>query len=134
FQIGSTSFVDVPQLEIIPLPATMGGITPGGSAGVNAGGGGGMAAKDMVVLPFDRSTSNYVWSADEKYIYFTAQSNGGAPLYRVNIQSAKTEQLSDFSSGTGSYALAGGQLVFARTEVADPFELYSADAVLRDPG
>ena len=30
------------------------------------------------------------WSNDEKYIYFTAQSNGGQPIYRVDLSSGWT--------------------------------------------
>ena len=107
FQEGTTDFVNVPQLAIIPLHGT---------------------AADKVMLPFDRSKGNFTWSEDDSYIYFIAQSNGGAPLYRVNIQSRKVEQLSDYNSGSSSFDLRGGHLVFSRTEVADPSEVYSANA------
>ena len=112
FQYGPTGFVTVPQLAIFPLHGLPG---------------------DMITIPFDRAKSNYTWSEDDKYLYFTAQSNGGVPLYRVEIQSKKIEQLSDYNSGTGSFDLRSGHLVFAKTEVADPFELYSADASLQNP-
>jgi dipeptidyl aminopeptidase/acylaminoacyl peptidase len=108
YQYSTTSFISVPQLAILPLQ--------GGSA---------------VELPFDRAKGGYKWSADEKWIYFTAQSNGGAPLYRVNIATRKTVQLSDFNSGTGSFDLRGGKLVFVRSEVSDPFDLYTADATMQ---
>lgn len=104
FQYSNTSFVTVPQLGVLPM---------GGGAPVD--------------LPFDRSKGGYTWSADEKWIYFTAQSNGGAPLYRANVSTHKVEQLSDYNSGTGSFDLAGGRLVFVRTEVGDPSDLYAAD-------
>lgn len=106
FQYSTTSFIVVPQLGIMPLNGRTG---------------------EMTALPFDRAKNNYTWSADDKYLYFTAQSNGGVPLYRVNVSSGKTEQLSDYNSGTGSFDLQGGRLVFVRTEVSDPFELYTAD-------
>jgi len=108
YQYSTTSFVTVPLLAILPLQ--------GGAA---------------VELPFDRAKGGYTWSADEKWIYFTAQSNGGAPLYRVNIATRKTEQLSDHNSGTGSFDLRGNKLVFVRTEVSDPFDLYVADATMQ---
>ncbi|HWK03591.1 MAG TPA: S9 family peptidase [Puia sp.] len=109
-QYSTTSFVTVPQLAVMPLNGT-----------------------SLIPIPFDRAKGGYTWSADEKYIYFTAQSNGGVPLCRANVQSGKTEQLSDYNSGTGSYDLRGGRLVFVRTEVSDPFELYTADAALASP-
>ena len=111
FQYSTISFVTVPQLAVMAM----------------------IGKNTITELPFDRAKGGYTWSTDEKYIYFTAQSNGGAPLYRANVQSGKTEQLSDYNSGTGSYDLRGGRLVFVRTEVSDPFELYTADATLQNP-
>ncbi|HLK27753.1 MAG TPA: S9 family peptidase [Puia sp.] len=106
FQTGITSFVSVPELDIMPF---------------NSG------SHDITPLVLDRSKGNLTWSKDEKYLYFTAQSNGGAPLYRANIQTKKVEQLSDYNSGTGSFDVRTNGIVYVKTEVADPFELYSAD-------
>jgi dipeptidyl aminopeptidase/acylaminoacyl peptidase len=116
FQFAPTSYATVPQLAIADFAAL-------------SHDGGSQAAKTIV--PVDRSTGNYVWSADEQYLYFTAQSNGGIPLYRVVKTSNKLEQLSDYNSGTGSFDLKNDHLVFSRTEVADPSELYSANAGLQ---
>ncbi len=110
FQYGNTSFVSIPMLAIMPLNGT---------------------AKDMINIPFDRNKGNLVWSADEKYIYFSAQSNGGAPVYRADVKTKSVEQLTDYNSGVISFDLAGNKLVFAKTEVADPFELYAADAAVK---
>lgn len=111
YQFGPTSFVSVPQLAITDL-ATL---------------------TSKTIVPIDRNTGNYVWSADDQYLYFTAQSNGGAPLYRVTRASNKLEQLSDYNSGVGSFDLRGSHLLFSRTEVADPSELYGADADMQGP-
>lgn len=105
FQYGNTSFVSIPTLAIMPL---------------NGG-----AVTD---IPFDRTKGNITWSEDEKYIYFAAQSNGGQPVYRVDIATKKTEQLTDPNSGISNFVLAGNKMVFVKTETADPFELYIADA------
>lgn len=107
FQYGNTSFVSIPTLAVMPLNGT---------------------AKDIIDIPMDRTKGGFTWSADEKYLYFTAQSNGGAPLYRVNMATRKVEQLTDVNSGVGAYDIAGNTLVYVKTEVADPFELYRADA------
>ncbi len=106
FQYGNTSFVSIPTLAIMPLNGS---------------------AKDIVDIPFDRSKGNLVWSPDEKYIYFLAQSNGGAPIYRAEIATKKTEQLTDYNSGVGSFDLVNNKIVFAKTEVPDPFEVYLSD-------
>ncbi len=111
FQYGTTSFVSIPGLAIMPLEGIL---------------------KDKTDLPFDRNKGNITWTADEKYIYFSAQSNGGQPLYRVELATKKTEQLTDIASGIGSFGLAGNKLVFVKTEVADPSELYAADATAKN--
>ena len=110
FQFGNTSFVDVPQLAIIPLNGS---------------------EKDIQVLPFDRNKGGLIWTADEQWIYFTAQSNGGQPLYRINISSKKAEALSDFNAGILSFDLNKNRLLFVKTEVSNPSELFLSDASLK---
>lgn len=107
FQYGGTSFVSIPTLAIMPVNGTV---------------------KDIINIPFDRNKGNVTWSADEKYLYFTAPSNGGAPLYRVDVKTQKADQLTDFNSGIGSFDIRNNKLVFVKTAVANPFELYLADA------
>ncbi|MEO6315968.1 MAG: S9 family peptidase [Chitinophagaceae bacterium] len=107
FQYGNTSFVSIPALGIIPLDA------PGA---------------EIVTIPSDRNKSGYAWSNDEKYIYFTSPSNGGQPLYRAEIKTKKTEQLTDYNSGITSFDIVNNKLVFVKTEVADPYEVYLSDA------
>ncbi len=107
FQYGNTSFVSVPAMAIMPLNGS---------------------AKDITDIPFDRNKGNFTWSNDEKYIYFSAQSNGGAPVYRADTKTKQVEQLTDYNSGIVSFDIVNNKLVFAKTEVTDPFELYLADA------
>lgn len=107
FQYGNTSFVSVPTLAIMPINGT---------------------AKDIISIPFDRNKGNVTWSADEKYLYFAAQSNGGAAIYRVDIKTKKVDPLTDVNSGISSFDIENNKLVFVKTEVANPFELYLADA------
>jgi hypothetical protein len=38
--------------------------------------------------PFDRDKTNITW-VNDKYLYFTSQSNGGTILNRVNIKTKK---------------------------------------------
>lgn len=128
FQYGNTSFVSVPQMAIIPLSGTV---------------------KDKFDIPFDRNKGNITWSNDEKYIYFTTQSNGGQPMYRVDLSSGWTmypplsalkerdkniriDRLTDYNEGIGSFDITGNKLVFVKTEVANPFEIYMADATAKN--
>jgi dipeptidyl aminopeptidase/acylaminoacyl peptidase len=105
FQYSTTSFVTVPTLTIMPF---RGGAT--------------------TEIAFDRNKGSFTWSADDKFLYFTAASNGGSPLYKLDVKTKKIDQLTDFNSGITSFDLIGNKLIFAKTEVANPAELYAADA------
>jgi dipeptidyl aminopeptidase/acylaminoacyl peptidase len=111
FLYGPTSFVSVPALAVMPVNGS---------------------SRDMITIPFDRVKSNLTWSSDDKYLYFSAQSNGGIPLYRVEMASKKIEQLSGFEDGIVSFDVAGDKIVFAKTSVANPGELYVADVTLKN--
>jgi dipeptidyl aminopeptidase/acylaminoacyl peptidase len=111
FQYSSTSFVTVPVLSFMPVNGSI---------------------KDKIDIPFDRSKSNITWSADEKYIYFSAQSNGAQPLYRVDLSTRKVEQLTDLNSGIVNFDATTNKLVYVKTEVASPFELYVADGAAKN--
>lgn len=79
------------------------------------------------VIPVDRVVTGAVWSPDSKFLYYTAQSNGGIPIWKVNITTLKQEQLGIFDEGLSSLDAGKKQLVYVKTAVADPFELYASD-------
>jgi dipeptidyl aminopeptidase/acylaminoacyl peptidase len=111
FQYGITSFVSVPALAVMPVNGS---------------------AKEKVDIPFDRNKGNIVWSNDEKYIYFSAQSNGGQPIYRADVKTRKVDQLTDYNSGVVGFDVVNNTLVFVKTEVTDPFDVYLADADVKN--
>lgn len=90
----------------------------------------------------DRALGNMKWSNDSRYVYATAPSNGGFPLYRADVrsgnlavdQSLDFEQLTGFETGIRDYALHRNQLVFVETSAENPFELYTADAEAANAG
>ena len=87
---------------------------------------------NKIPIVFDRASNNFEWSEDSKYVYFTANSNGGVPLYRLEIQTKKVERLSDFESGITSFDINKDRIVFSKTEVKNPSELYSADLTMKN--
>ena len=107
FQYNTTASLGIPTFAIIPFAGSL---------------------NEKIDIPFDREADNSVWSTDERFIYFNAQSNGGEPVYRVDVTTKKIEQLSDYSSGIVSFDVSGDKLVFVKTEVSDPFEVYISDA------
>jgi dipeptidyl aminopeptidase/acylaminoacyl peptidase len=106
FQYSNTLTVSVPVLALMPVGGTV---------------------KDIINIPFDRTKNNFTWSSDDKSLFFTAQSNGGVPIYRLDVKSKTIQQLGDFNSGILSFDIAADKLVFVKTEVADPGEVYVAD-------
>lgn len=85
------------------------------------------SANKKMVVPIDRNAGRTVWSADSKFLYFTAQSNGGVPVYKVDMATLKTEQLSGYDEGLGSLDIGKKQMIYVKTAVTDPYELYVAD-------
>lgn len=88
------------------------------------------------LVTFDRAAGNTTWvelprsgkKGSAGYtIYFTASANGGVPIYRLDPASLQVTQLTGFDQGITSFDADGGQLVFSRTEISNPSELYKAD-------
>jgi dipeptidyl aminopeptidase/acylaminoacyl peptidase len=80
--------------------------------------------KDLTSKSLDRSTSGVTWSDDNRYLYFTANSNGGTPLYRINVSDGQLERLTEFEKGIRSFDVSSASVSYVQTEVANPFELY----------
>ncbi|KAB7732255.1 prolyl oligopeptidase family serine peptidase [Rudanella paleaurantiibacter] len=97
------------------------------------------------LIPFDRSAGNFSWATlpvvtrgrrattTATALYFTAPSNGGFPLYRLNPTTKEITQLTPFEKGVSSFDAAPGRVVMALTEVANPSELVMADADAKNP-
>ncbi len=77
--------------------------------------------------PFDRNKNNLRWSPDEKSLYFTAQSNGGAPIYRLDIQTQKITPITGMEAGVSQLEVLSKQLVYVQTNIESPFELYRSE-------
>ncbi|GAB3951927.1 hypothetical protein GCM10028805_32870 [Spirosoma harenae] len=99
----------------------------------------GSTASNVQLVIFDRAAGNLTWTettaslkgkktAASYAVYFTASSNGGAPVYRLDPTTRQVTQLTDFEMGVTAFDVANNQVVFAKTEVANPSELYLADA------
>lgn len=49
----------------------------------------GLSPPEMLTLDFDRSIRSVKWSHDDWFVYFTAPSEGGVPLYRVSVNDGR---------------------------------------------
>lgn len=86
-----------------------------------------MQSGKKINIPFDRSITSTAWSADSKTLYFTAQSNGGAPIYKISVTNPKVEMMGTYDEGLGNLSVSKTQLAYIKTEVASPYELYVSD-------
>ena len=125
----------------------------------------GQSAPEMLTLDFDRNVSNVHWSSDSWFVYFTAPSEGGFPLYRIMINEGKpalptpasdaevdslapppvpmpardsyyrgelvrrgvsVSRMTSREHGIRSYDLTQATAFLVRTEVLNPYELYSS--------
>lgn len=88
---------------------------------------------EPTLLPFDFGPfdfgrlRNHSWSSDSKQIYFTANSHGAVPLFRISATGGKVETVIGGPRGVRDYDIEGRRLVYALTEVSNPYELYVAD-------
>jgi dipeptidyl aminopeptidase/acylaminoacyl peptidase len=83
-------------------------------------------AASTIEIPFDRNKTNLTWHNNEKSIFFSAQSNGGTPLFRADIDSKKVTILSSFHEGISSFDIRNNTVVYSKIKVTDPSELYMA--------
>lgn len=83
--------------------------------------------KDLFPIDIDRNMGNFKWTRDEKEVYFTVQSNGGVPLYRLSLKSAALDKLSSEDAGIEDFVIGDKSLVYAKTSVDNPSELEVAD-------
>jgi len=81
-------------------------------------------------VPFDRVITQVKWSSDETKLYFTAQNQGGAPLYVFDLTTKQVKQLTDNNTGILGFDVTTSGFVYAKTGIENPSEIYlqSADS------
>ena len=90
---------------------------------VPAGGG----APKALTPNLDRTATNPKWSADGKFIYFTAPDHGRFPLYRVATDQAEPETLTgQIDWGIRDYDVRNDTLAQIVTNPGNPGELYQS--------
>jgi len=118
----------------------------------------GRSAPELITTGFDRSVNSPTWSSDGWYLYFTAASEGGVPLYRMAPFAADSaaapapdaddarlsgetyavdstmmrprpaEQLTATDQGVRSFDVTTASAYYVLTEIANPYELYANNA------
>jgi len=77
---------------------------------------------------FDRWVDSMAWSPDSKTIYFTAENEGAAPIYVINVTARNPwpQELVAGFNDSPTPTPDGKTLVFDRMSVMAPNEIYSA--------
>jgi dipeptidyl aminopeptidase/acylaminoacyl peptidase len=90
-------------------------------------------APKILTTNFNRSASRPKWSVDGKYVYFTAPTNGGHPLFRVRSNgAAKPERLTGISDGIRAYDIGSTYGVVVLTRTTNPFELHRVNLATKE--
>jgi len=88
---------------------------------------------------FDQWVETIAWSSDSKYIYFTSENKGEAPIYRIDVAAAnapvsaagiRANAIQEITRGVNdelSVTADGKTLVFTRLSVQAPNEVYKMD-------
>jgi len=78
---------------------------------------------------FDRSANELAWSADSKTIYFTAENETLQPIYAMAARAgAEPKKVVDSYNSTISLSSDGKTLVFERTSLTMPAEIFAASS------
>jgi dipeptidyl aminopeptidase/acylaminoacyl peptidase len=82
---------------------------------------------------FDSWFDNFIWSPDSKKIYFTTEEAGYSPIYVADIAGGAITKLIDKSSnGDLGISRDGRVLVFSRSSMTLPSEIFSAKVETRE--
>jgi dipeptidyl aminopeptidase/acylaminoacyl peptidase len=83
--------------------------------------------------PLDRSIGSGKWGTNSKDIFFTGSNEGGVSLWKVNVNSGKTDPIITGPKGVTSFDIKGQNLIYALTQIENPSEVYLADLSNKNP-
>jgi dipeptidyl aminopeptidase/acylaminoacyl peptidase len=81
----------------------------------------------LLTSAFDRSVSGYYWSEDGRFVYFVAPDQGDFPLFRIPAVGGEVQTVVGGDKGIRDFDVSAHRLVYALTEVTNPFEMYVSD-------
>jgi dipeptidyl aminopeptidase/acylaminoacyl peptidase len=80
-----------------------------------------------LTFAFYRSVSGYFWSADGRFVYFISPDQGDFPLFRIPVAGGEVQTIVGGDKGVRDLDVSAQRLVYALTEVKNPFEMYVSD-------
>jgi dipeptidyl aminopeptidase/acylaminoacyl peptidase len=82
--------------------------------------------RENLTAKLDNWVESFAWSPDSKRIYFTADLQGGAPIYSVSAEGGEIKQLIDGHNDELAVTPDGKALVFSRQSAQFPNEVFTA--------
>jgi dipeptidyl aminopeptidase/acylaminoacyl peptidase len=81
---------------------------------------------EILTEAIDNWVDSFVWSPDSRYIYFTVQEKGRAPLYRIHLKTKKIGKVLE-GHAIREFVLTpdGKSIIFTRSSVGEPVEIWS---------
>ena len=77
----------------------------------------------ILTAALDRDIGSAIWSADNKLIYFTSQTEGDIPLFSVPAKGGTITKILGNDNGVNDFDLRGDKVVYAITEMKNPWEV-----------
>jgi dipeptidyl aminopeptidase/acylaminoacyl peptidase len=79
---------------------------------------------------FDANVEQFAWAPDSKSIYFVTEEKAEIPIYEIPAEEGKTpkEVIASGANDEVSVSHDGGTLVFTRTSLTMPAEVFTADS------
>lgn len=81
-----------------------------------------------IKIPFDRVITQVKWSSDESKLYFSAQDQGGSPLFSYDLNSKELKQITSYTEGVLGFDITSTGFVYAKTGIDNPSEIYLQSA------
>ncbi|CAM2908250.1 S9 family peptidase [Rariglobus hedericola] len=78
----------------------------------------------LLTEKFDRSADRPQWSADGKFLYFTAETNGGLALHRMASSGGNPERITSTDTWVSSWSAGKDDLAMVIGRSTNPGELY----------
>lgn len=78
----------------------------------------------ILTAALDRDIGSAIWSADNKLIYFTSQTEGDIPLFSVPAKGGTITKILGNDNGVNDFDLRGDKVVYAITEMKNPWEVH----------
>ncbi|MBU1339913.1 MAG: S9 family peptidase, partial [Acidobacteria bacterium] len=86
-----------------------------------------------LTFAFDRSVSDYYWSADGRFVYFVSPDQGDFPLFRIPAAGGTVQTVVGGDKGVQDLDVSAQRLVYTLTEVKNPLEMYVSDLEGKNP-